>query len=650
MAVEKMLMMNVIGRIEDVDSVLADIILSEKVELVSAQSQIEANNFVFKLKDENIDKAIDLNYITEFEKDNIYENELKRASELKEMLDIKSDYLKGLSKKKFNQINDNDRFNKIYDKVKNCYDKLNKNKLKLEEIDNIYKSFCKISNIDIDMEDLGNLNYFDFKFGILSKEDRIKLKKNYENILAVIFHTGTSDEGEVYLVLYPCNIEEEMGRILRSLNFKELMVPDEYTNTPKSVEDTLAETKINLEKDIVILEKDLQKHKETYSEDIGFIYNNLKIKERIEELKIYMSKSNKYFYLSGWIGIKDKDYIVDMLSQYKDLLIIFETEGGTTPPTRLKNLKIFKPFEMLVKMYGTPSYDELDPTPFLSLSYMFLFGAMFGDLGQGLVLILGGIFLARKNKMFGGLLSRLGFSSMIFGGLYGAVFGFEDIIPALLIRPFENINTVLAAAVFIGIILILISYIYGLINSAKRKDMEDGLFGKEGVAGLLFYITLLLLIGGKLINKTILSMWIGILIIIICIVAMVFKMPLTHLIKGKRPLHCEDISGYYIESVFSIIETLLSMLSGTVSFIRVGAFALTHVGLFIAFETIGEMIGTTSGNIIVLIIGNIIIIGLEGLIVFIQGLRLQYYELFSRYYKGEGREFKSVKINGGEII
>ena len=251
--------------------------------------------------------------------------------------------------------------------------------------------------------------------------------------------------------------------------------------------------------------------------------------------------------------------------------------------------------------------------------------------------------------MFGGLLSRLGLSSMIFGGLYGAVFGFEDIIPALLIRPFENINTVLAMAVFIGIILILISYIYGLINSAKRKDMEDGLFGKEGLAGFVFYVTLLLLIGGKLINKTILSMWLGIVIIMICVLAMIFKMPITNIIKGKRPLHSEDISGYYIESVFSIIETLLSMLSGTVSFIRVGAFALTHVGLFIAFKTIGEMIGTTSGNIIVLILGNIIIIGLEGLIVLIQGLRLQYYELFSRYYKGEGNEFKSVKINGEEI-
>ena len=267
MAVEKMLMMNVIGRIEDVDSVLEDIILSEKVDLVSAQSQIEANNFVFKLKDENIDKAVDLNYITQFGKDDIYEDELKKATELKEIWDIKPEYLAGISNKNFNITNQTDKLDEIYLKVKNCYDKLNQSKLKLVEIKNLHRSFSKISNIDVDMEDLSNLNYFDYKFGILSKEDRLKLKKNYENILAVIFHTGASEEGEVYLAIYPCNIKEEMDRILRSLNFKELIIPDEYTKTPKNIEDTLKERKMNLEKYILLLEKELEELKEKYIED-----------------------------------------------------------------------------------------------------------------------------------------------------------------------------------------------------------------------------------------------------------------------------------------------------------------------------------------------------------------------------------------------
>lgn len=645
MSVEKMTMMNVIGNISDVDNVLKDIILSGKVDLVSALSQIEDNSFVFNIKDENLEKVIDLNYITSFSNDKrSYEELLKKGEKLEQILNITSNYMESNLKDNIDIFKISEELNKIYEEVTEPNERLKVVQDELEKIEEFYKNFSDIRDINIPIDDLRNLSNFDFRFGILSREDRIKLKKNYENILAVILHTGTGKEGEVYVVIYPSSISEEMNRILRSLNFKEVQVPEEYKGTPMEMIKSLKDKKEKLEKDIVSLEETLSSLKENYKDTIISAVNQLKTKEKIEDIKEKLAKSNKFFYLSGWVSKKDKEEIGGPLKEYKDILVMFKDETDLTPPTKLKNIWLFRPFESLVKMYGIPSYNELDPTPFLSLSYMFLFGAMFGDLGQGLVLLLAGILLGRKNKMFGGLLGRLGLSSMVFGTLYGAVFGIETLIPALLIKPFENINTVLVSAILIGIALILISYIYGMINSIKRKDMEDGLFGKEGLAGFLFYLCLLILIGGNLLKKPILSMEVGVVIILLCIVVMIFKQPLTHLIKGKRPLHGEDITGYYIESVFSIIETLLSMLSGTVSFIRVGAFALTHVGLFIAFETIGHMIGTTAGNIIVLIIGNIVIIGMEGLIVFIQGLRLQYYELFSRYYKGEGKEFKPVNI------
>jgi V/A-type H+-transporting ATPase subunit I len=647
MAVEKMVMMNVIGNISYVDDVLKDIILSEKVDLVSAVSQIEDNSFIFNVKDENLEKIIDLNYISSFSKDKSYEEDMKKAQRLKDILDIKTNDIKYEIRQDINHSNISLELNEIYEEIERPSNKIEEFKEELERLEKFYSSISELRDFDIPVEDLKNLSYFDYRIGILSKEDRIKLKKNYENILAAIFHTGTSKEGEVYLVIYPTSLREELNRILRSLNFQEFIIPDDYTGTPKEIMKFLKNKNSELKSEIDLLQTNLNSLKEKNREKVKMIISYLYVKEKIESVKEKLAQSKRFFYLSGWVAKNDAKKIEKSLKKYEDTMIIYRDEkdiSNLTPPTKLKNIKLFKPFESLVKMYGIPSYNELDPTVFLSLSYMFLFGAMFGDLGQGFVLLLGGIIVGRKNKMFGGLVSRLGLSSMIFGTLYGAVFGFEDLIPALLIRPFENINTVLAAAVFIGIVLLLISYLYGLINSVKRKDMEDGLFGKEGLAGLIFYLALLVIIGGKLLGKTILPIEIGIVIIVLCILGMIFKQPLTHLIKGKRPLHGEDITGYYIESVFSIIETLLSMLSGTISFIRVGAFALTHVGLFLAFETIGHMIGTTTGNIVVLIIGNIIIIGLEGLIVFIQGLRLQYYELFSRYYKGEGTEFKAVNI------
>ncbi|MDF5581233.1 V-type ATPase 116kDa subunit family protein, partial [Vibrio parahaemolyticus] len=167
--------------------------------------------------------------------------------------------------------------------------------------------------------------------------------------------------------------------------------------------------------------------------------------------------------------------------KYDGIVAVFKKDEISNAPTKLKNNWLFKPFEMLVKMYGTPAYNELDPTPFLSLSYMFLFGMMFGDLGQGFVILLAGLLVGRKSKTFGGLLTRLGASSMVFGTLYGAVFGFETIIPALLIRPFENINTMLIIAIGVGVTLLIIAYIHGIINAFKRKDIEEAVFGNKGI-------------------------------------------------------------------------------------------------------------------------------------------------------------------------
>jgi V/A-type H+-transporting ATPase subunit I len=649
MAIEKMVMMNVIGDISYVDNVLKDLILLEEVDLISALSQIEENSFVFNVQDKNLEKAIDLNYISPFPKDRSYEELLEKGKKLKQMLDIEDEKSTEKLKEKLDFPSISLELNNIYEEVKGPYEQLKLFKEELVKADKLYDNFSLLKNINIPIEELRDLSYFDFRFGILSKEDQIKLKKNYNNILAIVLHTGNSKEGEVYLVMYPSSLREELSRVLRSLNFKGILIPEEYTKTPMEMLEFLESKKVQLKDKIDILGRTLLELKNKYEVKVQELINGLCMKERIEDCKEYMASSKKFFYLSGWVSKKSINKVEKVLNKYEGILTMYKEKDeviGFIPPTKLKNIKLFKPFEYLVKMYGIPSYNEIDPTSFFSISYMFLFGAMFGDLGQGFVLLLGGIILAKakRNKILGGLLLRLGLSSMIFGTLYGAVFGFEDIIPALLMRPFENINKVLAGAVVIGIVLILISYIFGIVNKLKRKDIEEGIFGKDGLVGLLFYICLLTLIGGKLLGKTILPMETGVVIILLSIALMIFKEPLSNLIMGKKPLYNEDISGYYIEGVFSIIETLLSMLSGTVSFIRVGAFALTHVGLFIAFQTIGELIGTTAGNIIVLILGNIIIIGLEGLIVFIQGLRLQYYELFSRYYKGEGKEFNPINI------
>jgi V/A-type H+-transporting ATPase subunit I len=266
-----------------------------------------------------------------------------------------------------------------------------------------------------------------------------------------------------------------------------------------------------------------------------------------------------------------------------------------------------------------------------------------------IVLLLGGLileFLYHKTD-FGGILSRLGLSSIVFGFLYGSVFGSEEILPALLIRPMSNIDSMLMAAVVFGVILLLGSYIFSIFNAKSEKNLKEAFLGKNGLVGLIFYLLLLYTIVQAFLipgHKNLLPILIIVLVVLLFII--LFKEPIAKRLftsaKSARALSAND----YIEEGFGILEMLLSIFSNTISFLRVGAFALNHVGLYIAFLTLSRMISSSWGSWAVLILGNIIILTLEALIVFIQALRLEYYELFTKFYRGNGIEYSPVKING----
>ncbi len=156
--------------------------------------------------------------------------------------------------------------------------------------------------------------------------------------------------------------------------------------------------------------------------------------------------------------------------------------GASTPPTKLKNPKIFKPFEMYVKMYGLPDYHEIDPTIFVALTYSFIFGAMFGDVGQGLLLVIGGFLLYKiKHMNLAAIIGIAGIFSTFFGFMFGSIFGFEDIIDAVWLRPVEamtlvpglgNMNTVFVVAIVFGMFLILTTMIFHIINAVRSYGYD----------------------------------------------------------------------------------------------------------------------------------------------------------------------------------
>lgn len=646
MAVEKMVMLNVVGKLDDLENILLDILKSESIDMVDAMTQLSKNNAIYELNAENVDMIVDLNNLGPFVADNNNRKRTQQARQLMEYFGIENLEAEQEGSSEYTEKD----FDKLYEETANLRKEIEDINKRLEVSKNISQNLALFRNVDVDLRELKNMEYFTARFGRVEKTARLKLKENYDHILAAVFHTGSYENEEVYLVIYPNEVHEEIDRILSSLHWIDVPILEYSQGSAKETLNQIEAEAAALNNRLEEIEVEKQTLYKSKTEEIHKILARMLMLGRIEEAKAKMAKAKKYFLLSGWAsedGFKD---IKQQLEKYSDTLITAVDADGEDiifkPPTKLKNNSFFKPFELLVRMYGVPNYNEIDPTVFLGITYMILFGAMFGDLGQGFVFFLAGMFLKKKLKNdMGPLLMRLGASSMVFGVLYGSVFGNEEIIQPLWIRPFENINQVLIMAISFGVFLLVMAYVMNFINAFKNRDLNQGLFGEHGLFGFIVFAMLIFLLLDATGYVHVISTSVALVVLILAILAMIFRKPILSKIYKQEVSYEEGKAGYFIESSFSIIELLISTLSGIVSFIRVGAFAINHVGLFLAFHTMAEMTNHTVGNVLILVLGNILIIGLEGLIVFIQGLRLEYYELFSRYYQGSGVEFKSDKIN-----
>ena len=270
------------------------------------------------------------------------------------------------------------------------------------------------------------------------------------------------------------------------------------------------------------------------------------------------------------------------------------------------------------------------------------------------MLMIGGFILYKVKKMnLAAIISCAGFFATIFGFMFGSIFGFEDIIDAVWLRPANamvnlpfigKLNTVFVVAIGFGMGLILVTMVMNIINSIKEGNRGRMIFDANGFAGLVFYGSAVLCIvlfmtGHKLPGGIVL-----LVMFIIPIILIALKEPIINKLNKRKELIEGGVGMFITQTFFELFELLLSYFSNSLSFVRVGAFAVSHaammeVVLMLAGAENGEM-----GNIVVVVLGNLFVCGLEGLIVGIQVLRLEYYEMFSRFYKGNGREFKAYGI------
>ena len=209
----------------------------------------------------------------------------------------------------------------------------------------------------------------------------------------------------------------------------------------------------------------------------------------------------------------------------------------------------------------------------------------------------------------------------------------------------QNTNIIIMGAIGIGVFLLLIAMLLNVYTSIRQKDYGRALFGTSGVAGILFYgSTVFGLAAEMFMGLHVMTLPYILGLIVVPFILVFFSKPLGDLVNGKKDWQPESWGGYIVENIFESIEVLLSYVTNTMSFLRVGAFVLVHAGMMLVVFVLAETVGGI-GYWVVVVIGNSLVIVLEALLVAIQVLRLEYYEMFSRFYSGEGRAFEPVKIS-----
>lgn len=513
-------------------------------------------------------------------------------------------------------------------------------------------------NLNFDVSEILNFKYIHYRFGRIEKQYLQKFEKYIYDNLDTLFIKCGEDEMYVYGVYFvPEHQAHKVHAVYSSMHFERIFIPNEYHGTAAEAFEKLDTRHREIHKALDANKEASRKFLQDNSTKIVSAKAALDACSSSFDIRKLAActpgDTNTFYILCGWMTEKDAlAFQKDIQNDEKIFCLMEDQKAPATqkPPTKLRNPKLFKPFEMYVKMYGLPAYNEMDPTWFVAITYSFIFGAMFGDVGQGLVLFLGGLFLYKTKKMdLAGIISCAGVFSVFFGFMYGSFFGFEDVLKAIWLKPMNQmmdvplvgrLNAVFVIAIGFGMFIILICMVFNIINSIRKGDTEKTWFDSNAVAGLVFYGSIVLTIGLFISGKKLPAAAILVIMFGVPLLLMFLKEPLTNLVEKKSKILPEQKGMFFVQSFFELFEVLLSYLSNTLSFLRIGAFAVSHAAMM---EVVLMLAGATNGgnpNWIVVVLGNIFVCAMEGLIVGIQVLRLEYYEIFSRFYAGNGREFK----------
>jgi V/A-type H+-transporting ATPase subunit I len=466
----------------------------------------------------------------------------------------------------------------------------------------------------------------------------VELSRTHENIWVLIFTVPGYREGA--------------RKLFESIFFREFSIEeisDKLTDEDplKQVEDSIHQHK----KDIAELEMGALGILEGSRREYEELFSRLYTMQRVYDLCKGRGEVSGMYVLSGWIPEDTYESLKSTLQTDAPMTsVITEQVGnmaytGLRIPTMLRNNKLVRSFQDVVAMYSIPSYGEIDPSPFVAITFVLFFGFMFGDVGHGLILLAAAVFLGRKNilsKSLAYVMKCASFSSIAFGLMYGSAMGVENEKLALWLSPMHDTSTLFGVAILSGIVVLSVGMILNMIVRYRERDFGRLLFDGQGLAGLFVYwgstVAIFLSVYDVETPFSVDYLW---YLIFFVLLLSVFRDTLARTIL-RQSVHKEP----FALQIFEVLHNLMNYFTNTASFVRLAAFALNHVALSFAVMTISRMFDNLPGGILLkalmLIVGNLFIVGLEGMIVFIQVLRLEYYEFFGKFYRGGGNVFKPV--------
>ena len=514
-----------------------------------------------------------------------------------------------------------------------------------------------IAGLDVDLGALRDLRYTFVLLGSMPAVNIERLEHSLEHTPFVLVTLRRENHLATVMLFGLQQDAAILNRAARSAYLNPLITPEDYRGTPA---EAIAALRAGIERareHIIEHETAIAHLHEARVRHLRHLLWRVRASCALAHTITGYERVQHTYLVTGWVPTARHAELEQAVAKVSGKVAV-ETvmprpEDAGHIPAALHNPPLVRAFQGLVTTYGQPAYGELDPSPVLALTFPLVFGLMFGDVGHGLLLLLVGLLLASRTipklrgmSAAGIVIALCGVAAMFFGVLYGSFFGFEDVFPALWFRPLEEITDILLFAVGVGVALLSLGMLANSINAALARRWGRVIFNRNGLTGLIFYWSLLAMAVRVFGVALPLSGNVLTLVAFLSGIGMTFAEFFERLIDGHRPLFEEGVGLYIVLALFELFETLIGLLSNTLSYVRMGAFAVAHGALSMVVFIIADIAGARSslGYWIVVILGNLFVIGFEGMIVGIQTLRLEYYELFSKFFSGGGVAYQPLSL------